>query len=80
MMQRRQFKSSGSGPVGGHLWLATSRGRSLPPRSPRDMIAPIDAPELPMEVTFEGLTEAQQRAAISAFPGGRRFTLAATTH
>ncbi|MBK8085783.1 MAG: hypothetical protein IPK28_19245 [Devosia sp.] len=39
-------------------------------------IAPMHAPEAPMAVTFEGLTPAQQAAAIAAFPGGRRFVLA----
>jgi len=38
-------------------------------------IAPIDAPELPMMVSFEGLTKAEQRAALAAFPGGKRFVL-----
>ena len=37
---------------------------------------PFDAPEQTMAVTFEGLSETQQRAALAAFPGGRRFQLA----
>jgi hypothetical protein len=39
-------------------------------------VAPVDGPELPMLVRFEGLTEAEQRAALAAFPGGSRFVLA----
>jgi hypothetical protein len=39
-------------------------------------LEPFGAPEQPMVVTFEGLTENQQRAALAAFPGGRRFQLA----
>jgi len=38
-------------------------------------VAPIDAPEVPMVVSFEGLTKAEQQAALAAFPGGRRFVL-----
>lgn len=38
-------------------------------------VAPADHPELPMLVQFEGLTKAEQRAAIAGFPGGRRFIL-----
>jgi len=52
--------------------LATVDGRRV--ASPR--IEPVDAPELPMAVRFEGLTDDQQRAALAAFPGGRRFVLA----
>ena len=54
------------------FWLAASHDERLRPTNP---IAPIDAPELPMTVSFEGLTEAEQRAALSAFPGGKRFVL-----
>jgi hypothetical protein len=28
-----------------------------------------------MAISFEGLTEAEQQAALAAFPGGRRFVL-----
>ena len=56
------------------LWLAAAHGRRL--AHPLD-IAPIDAPELPMIVRFEGLTLAEQQAALAAFPGGRRFVLEA---
>jgi len=52
--------------------LAAMHDERLQPTTP---IAPIDAPELPMEVRFEGLTEAEQRAALTAFPGGKRFVL-----
>lgn len=54
------------------LWLAAANGRVLQ----RPQVAPIDGPELTMTVRFEGLTEAEQRAALAAFPGGRRFVLA----
>lgn len=54
------------------LWLAAANGRIVK----RPVVAAIDGPELPMTIRFEGLTEAEQRAALSAFPGGRRFVLA----
>jgi hypothetical protein len=38
-------------------------------------VAAIDAPEEMLVVSFSGLTEAEQRAAIAGFPGGRRFRL-----
>lgn len=38
-------------------------------------VAPIDQPELPMTISFEGLTPAEQQAALAAFPGGKRFVL-----
>lgn len=38
-------------------------------------MSPIAEPEARMQVTFEGLTEAQQLKALAAFPGGGRFTL-----
>jgi len=55
------------------LWLAAVDGeiRHYPP----EPLNPIDEPEAPLEVEFVGLTEAQQLAAIAAFPGGRRFIL-----
>jgi hypothetical protein len=56
-----------------HLYLATEEGELLSP--PRVEVAPIDAPEVPLEIEFEGLTLEEQRAAIAAFPGGRRFVL-----
>jgi hypothetical protein len=35
----------------------------------------VDAPEAILAISFDGLTEAEQRAALAAFPGGRRFKL-----
>ncbi len=35
----------------------------------------VETPEEPLYVSFTGLTEAQQRAALAGFPGGRRFVL-----
>jgi len=52
--------------------LAASHDQRLRPTNP---IASINAPELPMTVSFEGLSEEEQHAALSAFPGGRRFVL-----
>jgi hypothetical protein len=54
------------------LWLAAADGRLLPPTP----VPPIDGPELTMAVRFEGLSEDEQKAALAAFPGGRRFVLA----
>jgi len=54
------------------LWLAAANGRTMA----RPEIAPVDGPELVMSIRFEGLTDAEQRAALAAFPGGRRFVLA----
>lgn len=34
-----------------------------------------DTPETLLYVSFKGLTEAEQRAALAGFPGGRRFIL-----
>ncbi len=56
------------------LWLAASEGRRIA-RPASDAVADINAPETPMDVEFFGLTEAEQRAALAAFPGGRRFVL-----
>lgn len=53
-------------------WLAAAHDVRLRPTHP---VAPIDAPELPMAISFEGLTEAEQHAVLAAFPGGRRFVL-----
>ena len=53
-------------------WLAAAHNARL---RPTNAVAPIDAPELPMAVSFEGLSEAEQRAALAAFPGGKRFVL-----
>lgn len=56
------------------LWLAASEGRRLQ-RPISELVGDIDGPETPMEVEFFGITEAEQRAALRAFPGGRRFVL-----
>jgi hypothetical protein len=53
-----------------YLRLAAKDGEQLDAPFP-----PIDAPEAVLEVSFVGLTEAQQRAAIAGFPGGSRFRL-----
>ena len=53
-------------------WLAAAHDARL---RPTNAIAPIDAPELPMTISFEGLTTAEQHAALAAFPGGKRFVL-----
>lgn len=55
------------------LWLAVVNGLPRPPHPP---VSPIDEPETPLTVEFEGLTPEEQRAALAAFPGGRRFQLA----
>ncbi len=41
----------------------------------RHQIGAASAPEPLLLVAFEGLSEAEQRAALAAFPGGRRFLL-----
>lgn len=38
-------------------------------------VASVDEPETIMAISFEGLTEREQEAALAAFPGGRRFVL-----
>ncbi len=60
------------------LWLAAAHGRRLT----RDgqSIGPADEPESILDIEFEGLTEAEQRAVLQSFPGGRRFRLAASRH
>lgn len=60
------------------LWLAAAHGRRL--TRTEEMISPLDEPESVLEIEFEGLTEAEQRAALEAFPGGRRFRLATPRH
>ncbi len=44
------------------------------PRS-RLQLAKIDEPELPMTISFEGLSPEEQQVALAAFPGGKRFVL-----
>lgn len=56
----------------GRLWLAAREGRKLP----RPPVLPVNRPELPMLVSFEGLSPEEQQKALAAFPGGRRFVLA----
>lgn len=54
------------------------RGRKLPPVDPEVRNLGIaDGPEAPIAIEFVGLTEEQARAALAAFPGGRRFRLVA---
>lgn len=55
------------------LRLVAVNGRRLP--SQLEDVAPRDEPERVLDVQFEGITLAQQRAALAAFPGGRRFRL-----
>lgn len=55
------------------LWLAASEGRRL--RRPTEFVADIGGPEVPMEIEFFGITQAEQEVALRAFPGGRRFVL-----
>jgi hypothetical protein len=62
--------------AGSRLWLAARDGVRL--SGPTESIGPADGPEAPLEVEFVGLTEAEQRAALAAFPGGRRFVLKST--
>ena len=61
-------------PAHAPLWLAASGGRRLE-RPVSDVVGDIHAPETPMEIEFVGLSDAEQRAALEAFPGGRRFVL-----
>lgn len=56
------------------LWLAASNGRRLR-RPVSELVADINGPETIMEIEFFGITEAEQRAALAAFPGGKRFVL-----
>ena len=76
-MAQRLFQSVPAFPRP-RLWLAAHAGRRLP--GPLDDVAPIGRPERPIEVEFVGLTEAEQRAALAAFPGGRRFVLKSDRH
>lgn len=50
---------------------ARLHGHALPTYVP-----PRDEAEAIMVVSFEGLTEREQEAALAAFPGGKRFVLA----
>jgi hypothetical protein len=57
------------------LWLAAYEGRVLPRPLYMDSVGDANGPEVPLTVEFVGLTEAEQRAALAAFPGGKRFVL-----
>lgn len=74
----RQKPASAPRPQYPKLWLAAAHGRRLPRN--HEIIAPPDEPEAIIEIEFEGLTEAEQRAALDGFPGGRRFRLATGQH
>lgn len=54
-----------------HLYLVTRDGV----RVAGDSVPAVDAPETELDVTFVGLSEAEQQAALAAFPGGKRFRL-----
>lgn len=73
MNRQRPFPSSIPPMRGRPLWLAAVNGRLTGHQAP---VAPINEPEAPLTVEFEGLTPEEQRAALAAFPGGRRFQLA----
>ncbi len=55
-----------------HLRLVVRDGRRI------DRVPASTAPEATLYVSFTGLTEAEQRSALAAFPGGRRFRLVGT--
>jgi hypothetical protein len=69
-LKSTEWKMPNSEPRTPYLRLAATNGARLAAPLPA-----IDAPEAPLEVSFVGLTEAQQRAALAGFPGGRRFRL-----
>jgi hypothetical protein len=73
-MDRRPPTFAPNHPKRPSLWLAAAHGRRLP--RTHELLAAIDEPETPLEVEFEGLTEAEQEAALKGFPGGKRFRLA----
>jgi hypothetical protein len=55
---------------------AIARGFRLRPRDPEVRhLGRIDGPEAPLAVEFVGLSADEQRAALAAFPGGKRFQL-----
>ncbi len=73
-MQPHSPRSSSDFPLAhAPLWLAAAEGRVL--KRPAPAIGPSDGPETEMEIEFFGISEAEQRRALAAFPGGRRFTL-----
>lgn len=65
-----RFSSVANATTRPHLWLAASDGHRLV-----EPVNPIEAPEVPLEIEFEGLSLEQQWAALAGFPGGRRFVL-----
>lgn len=75
-MQHRATWSSPPHGLRPALRLVVSDGRLVTPDAGRPV--PFSTPEQPMVVSFEGITEAQQHAALAAFPGGHRFQLART--
>ena len=77
-MERQKPVSVPNYPHPPRLWLASSHGVRLPRND--EVIAVAGEPEAILEIEFEGLTEAEQRAALEAFPGGRRFRLATIRH
>ena len=77
-MERQKPVSVPNYPHTPRLWLASSHGVRLPRN--HEVINPAAEPETILEVEFEGLTEAEQRAALQGFPGGRRFRLATSHH
>ena len=76
MPQRSTYGPSRAAPLAS-VWLAARNGKHVRRRHDIRAIGPIDGPETPLEVEFVGLTEDEQRAALAAFPGGRRFILKA---
>lgn len=58
-------------------------GNRRPPAPPRierpsrylASVSRAGAAEVPLVVQFTGLTDSEQRAALNAFPGGKRFVL-----
>lgn len=77
-MERQKLVSAPKPRPTPRLWLASSHGVRLPRND--EVIAPPDEPEAILEIEFVGLSEAEQRAALEAFPGGRRFRLATSSH
>ena len=67
MAERYWNRSAAARP---QLWLAVRDGERL-----TEPVNPVGEPEVPLEVEFVGLTEAEQMRALAAFPGGKRFTL-----
>lgn len=56
--------------------LARFGHRAIDPVDPEVRnLGPSDGPEAPVAVEFVGISMEQQRAALAAFPGGRRFKL-----